>query len=115
MMTLVRSGRDLVLVLVGRVVVRRLGLELGGAGVDGLEGRPHPGGEAGGAHLGLVDAPQVGELGVGEPEPLGPPPARRGHAVEADLGQVGRSSVIIEHLVEEPRVDLGGLVHRVDG
>ena len=33
------AGRDLVLVLVGRVVVRRLGLELGAAGVDGLERR----------------------------------------------------------------------------
>ena len=36
---------DLVLLLVGRVVVGREGLELGGAGVDGLEGGPHAAGQ----------------------------------------------------------------------
>ena len=42
MITRARSdGPDLVLLLVGGVVVRREGLELGRAGVDRLEGRPH--------------------------------------------------------------------------
>ena len=41
----------LVLVLVGRVVVRRLGLELGAARVDGLERGAHAGGEPRGAHV----------------------------------------------------------------
>ncbi len=42
---------DLVLLLVGRVVVRRERLELGGAGVDRLERRPDAVGQSGGAHV----------------------------------------------------------------
>ena len=76
--------RDLVLVLVGGVVVRRAGGELGGAGVDRLEVAATPGGEAGRPHGVWVHAPQVGQLGVGEAEPLGPAPVgpaqRRGAA-----------------------------------
>ncbi len=63
---------DLVLLLVGGVVVRREGLELGRAGVDRLERRPHPVRQAGAAHIGCGRPAQVGQLRVGEPQPLGP-------------------------------------------
>ena len=46
-----RRGTDLVLLLVGGVVVRREGLELGRARVDRLEGRPHPLREPGRTHV----------------------------------------------------------------
>ncbi len=74
------ARRHLVVVLVGRVVVGRVGLELRRAGVDRLHGGPHPGGQAGLPDRGLVDRPQPGQLGVGEAEPLGPAPVRRGPA-----------------------------------
>ena len=66
------GGADLVLLLVGGVVVRRERLELGGAGVDRLEGRPHTVREPGRPHVRRRRAAQVGQLGVGEAEPLGP-------------------------------------------
>ena len=109
MITLSPVGRhDLVVVLVGRVVVRRLGLELGRAGVDRLErrgARRRPAGRA--RTVGLVDAPQPGQLGVGEAEPLGPPPRPAVHAGEAELGEVGPLVDDLGDLVEEPRVDPG--------
>ena len=83
------AGADLVLVLVGRVVVRRVGIELGRAGVDGLERGPDPGGETSGPDLELGDpgrrgAPEVRQLGVGEAEPLGPAPRGPRHVGHAD-------------------------------
>ena len=106
---------DLGLVLVGRVVVRRLGGELGGARVDRLVGRDHAGRLAGGADVGLVGAPQVGELRIGEAEPLGAPPGLACVIVDGPLfGE--RMALLDDHrdLVEEPRVDLGGRVDGVD-
>ena len=64
--------------------------------------------------VGLVDAPQVGELGVAEAEPLGPPP-RAG--VEVRAGRLQRVALLDDrqHLVEEPEVDPAGVVDRLDG
>ena len=67
---------DLGLVLVRRVVVRRRGSELGGARVDRLVGRHHAERLTGGADRQLVGVPQVRELRVGEPQPLGPADTR---------------------------------------
>ena len=55
--------RDLVLVLVGGVVVRRRGLELGRAGVDGLERGAHAGRQPGRPHVGLGHRPQPRRAG----------------------------------------------------
>ena len=65
--------------------------------------------------VGLVDAPQPGQLGVGEAEPLGPPPVAAGHRRRGRRrARWPRSSMIAQHLVEEPRVDPGGLVQPLD-
>ena len=70
-------GPHLVLVLVGRVVVRRLGRELGAAGVDRLEGRARRPRASRAARTSLLrQAEPPGELRVGEAEPLQPPPVR---------------------------------------
>src|SRR5207249_11652198 len=61
---------DLVLALVGRVVVRRLGLELGRARVDRLVDGPHAERAPALADLGLALPPQARELRVGEARPL---------------------------------------------
>ena len=70
------AGRwaHLALVLVGRVVVRRVGVELGAAGVDGLERGDHAGRLAAAPHFAGRHAPEVAELRVAEAEPLGPAP-----------------------------------------
>ena len=110
--------RHLARVLVGAVVVRRRGLELRGAGVDGLVGDLDAGQRGGPSRTSLsVDCPQVGELTVTEAEPLGPPPlaavnaAERAEPVPLD----SRCRAFLddgEDLVEEPRIDPGRLVHR---
>ena len=74
------ARRDLGLLVVGRVVVRRRGRELGGAGVDGLEDRPDAervpdaADDVGGHPADLAD------LGVGEAVPLGLAQELRGSA-----------------------------------
>ena len=108
------AGADLVIVLVGGVVVRGLGFELGPAGVNGLEGGDHPSRDACLSDLGLGRAPQVGELGVAEPEPLGPPPGPPVHAGQAGIDQHRPLIGYERHLVEEPRVDLGPVVDDVE-
>ena len=65
---------DLVVVLVGGVVIRRLRVELGGAGVNGLERCCDAGREPRRADLRLRDLPEISELGVGEAELFGPLP-----------------------------------------
>ena len=99
MTTLRPVGRaDLALVLVGRVVVRRLGDELGRAGVDGLVGRNDAGRFAGGADLVLGRRPTGRRAGRRRSRDAWPgarprvvmaskPDARRGRA---------RSSTIID-------------------
>ncbi len=99
---------NLVGVFVGRVVVRRGGLELGGAGIDRLERGVHSGCEASGTHLGLGDAPQVGELRIGEAELLGPLEAPRRDRIERQRLEMGPLLGDHRHLVEEPRIDCGG-------
>ena len=64
------------------------------------------------AHDVLRHAAQPAELGVGEAVPLGP-----GEQVAVELERVahlGGHLVDQLHLVDEPRVDAGGLVHLLD-
>ena len=116
MMTFSRSRRsDLALVLVGAVVVRRLGLELGAARVDGLVGDLDTRSEARGADLVLAELPEVAELCVAEPDALGPPPRPPVHRRERGLTAPERREVLAllddrQHLVQEPRIDPGRLV-----
>ena len=104
---------DLVLLVVGAVVVRRQRRELGRAGVDRLVDRAHAEGVAHPADDRLRHPAQGGDLGVAEAVPLGQPQQVGGQL----LG--GRDDGIRDlldegHLVEEPRVDAGGLVHLLD-
>ena len=100
-------GRDLGLLVVRRVVVRRRRGELGGAGVDGLVDRPDPERLADAADDVLAHPADLAELGVGEAVPLGeaqqsPRQPGRGGDLVGDL-------VDQEELVDEPRVDPGGV------
>ena len=72
-----RLGGRFVLVLVGRIVVRRVGLELGGAGVDRLERGHDAAALAVAADLDLGRVPDRGQLPVGEAVLLGLPQQRR--------------------------------------
>ena len=95
---------DLVLLVVGRVVVRRAGRELGGAGVDRLEDGANSKRAAHLAHRVLGQAAHRSDLPVGETVAL-----RLGEDVARErlgLANAGRDLVEEEHLVEEPRVDL---------
>ncbi|CAB4921872.1 unannotated protein [freshwater metagenome] len=95
-------------------MIRRLGIELCGARIDGLVGGYDTRGDAGRAYLSLGEIPQVRELTVAEAEALRATPGARGHPGEPDLEQ--RDALLAEHrnLIEEPRVDLGGRVDVVD-
>ena len=97
------GGADLVLLLVGRVVVGRERLELGRAGVDGLERRPHAEGEALAADLRRARPAQVGQLVVGEAQALGPPEAGPIEERGVDDRLPGRRDAA--DLLDEPRVD----------
>ena len=84
------AGPDLVLVLVGRVVVRRLGLELGPAGVDRLERGPHAGGQPGGPHVGLGIAATARPAGRRQkPSRLARRQSARVMRREPDVGRAG--------------------------
>ena len=103
---------DLVLLVVGAVVVRRQRGELGRAGVDRLVDRAHAEGVAHPADDRLRHPAQRRDLGVAEAVPLGQP-----EQVGVEAGGVGdgiRDVLDERHLVEEPRVDAGGLVHLLD-
>ena len=100
------GGLGLALVLVGRVHVRGARRELGGAGVDALEHRPHAQRVPPRAHLGLGGLEQVREPPVGEALAL--------QLAQLVAGQIGER-VLLEaqlevddllDLGEEPRVDL---------
>ena len=101
-------------VFVGRVVVRRGGLELGGAGIDRLERGAHTGRKASGPHLSLGDVPQIGKLRIGETELLGPLEAPRRDRIERQGLETGPLLGDHRHLVEEPRIDSGGREDLVD-
>ena len=96
--------------LVGRVVIGGLGLELGGAGVDRLVDRPDTQAVTQALHAFRAGelGPQSGDLGVGQSVVLGTTQERlvddRGGTDL--LPQLHQDS----HLVEEPGVDLRGLV-----
>ena len=107
-------GDDLVVVLVGRVVVRRLPPRTRRRRCRRSCRSAPPRRPCGRRARRPPATPQsYAELGVGEPEPLGPAPRRRGScAARPTLGEVGPLLDDGEHLVEEPRVDLGGLVPR---
>ena len=92
----------LVLLVVGGVVVRRAGGELGGAGVDGLVDRPdaQPPAQRPDAVLTGQLRPQRGDLPVGQAVPLGPAQQlrREGRRV-ADRSPTSRDQ---RDLVDEP-------------
>ena len=108
--------RDLVLVLPGRVVVRRLRGELRRARVHRLERGQHPGRDPGGPHPRLVGPPQVGQLGVAEPQLFDSAPVAPGQPRRAAGGrQPGPFGAEAGYLVQEPGVDLRVLEHPLDG
>ena len=87
-------------------MVRRACVELRGACVHRLERGSHAGVEASRAHLGLADAPQPRELGVGETELLGALPRTPAELAGAADGFEGCALVCDgQHLVDEPRID----------
>jgi hypothetical protein len=107
------GGADLVLPLVGGVVVRGVGLELGGAGVDRLEDRHLALGEAPGAHAARLRAGEPRDVGVGEAEPLGLAPGLplpRGRV--AERRHLALRLDDLAQLRQEPRVDGGLLVQQ---
>src|SRR4029079_12064453 len=71
------AAAQLVLLLVGRVVLRGLRLDLGGAAVDSLVDGSHAGVAARLAHGSLGGADQLGDAGVGDAEAAQAPPSRR--------------------------------------
>ena len=104
----------LVLVLVRRVVVRRLGGELGGACVDGLVGRDDTGGFTYRPNAQLVTPPEVGKLTVAEPHLLGATPLARRQIGVVHVGERGTLLDDLLHLIEKPRIDAARLVDRFD-
>ena len=105
---------DLVFVLVGAVVIRRARGELRRAGVDRLVGDVDARGPARREHRRLVDAPEVRELRVGEPEPLDPSPVGPAEVVDAARLEPRARLAELEDVVEEPRVDPGRVVQPLD-
>ena len=71
------ARRDLALLVVGAVVIRRVGRELGRARVDGLEDRPDAGSVAPLADRGLGASGDGSDLAVGEAGALGGAQRRR--------------------------------------
>ncbi len=97
---------------VAAVVVRRGGVELGGAGVDGLVDRAQtvgPAQFADGVLAFIAQTTQVGHLHVGQTGELGLLEQLRGEG----FGLAHRHGGLIdeEDLLQEPRVDLGGREH----
>jgi hypothetical protein len=108
------ARRDLGLLVVARVVVRRERRELPRAGVDRLEDRaqlPRPVADA--ADLCLADATELADLVVAEPVVL-----RQVPRVGVQLGGIRdiRGHLVDEHdLVDEPGVDAGRVEDLLDG
>ena len=107
--------RDLVVLVVGRIVVGRRGVELGRARVDGAVDGPDTEPVACSAHSGLVRADEQGDQAV--PDPLTLRRSQSGLVIEQ--GQPGARDAGMEvgellHLVDEPRVvrrESGHLLH----
>jgi hypothetical protein len=88
-------------------VVRRPRRELGGAGVDGLVHRTNAESVAHSPdHVG-GHPPQPADLLVGEAVPLGPP--QQGGSELVGVEDLESHLVDQQQLVDEPRVDRGGL------
>ena len=110
-----RERRDLVLVLVGAVVVRRVRGELGRARVDRLVGDAHAGREPRGAHGVGVDASQrYASCASEKPSRLACRQSARVIAARPSLREPVALLDDLEDLVEEPRVDAGDLVQPLD-
>ena len=105
--------RNLVLLVVGRVVVRGVGGELGGAGVHGLVDRADAQGLADTADHGLGVVRQGADLLVGEAVALGA--LEHLHGQGTGLADLAGDLVEQLELVQEPGIDLGGLVELFDG
>ncbi len=105
-----RRRLELVLLLVGRVEVRRLGLDLGGAAVDGFEHRPDACGQPQPPRRRLVGACQLSDARVGQSELLQPPPLGLDERLERRALQHPLGVGDPLPLVEEPEVHrrLGG-------
>ena len=105
----------LVLLVVGRVVVRRAGGELGGAGVDGLVDRPdaQPPAQRPDAVLTGELRPQRRDLAVGQPEALRPAQQLRGEGRR--VADLLADLVDQRDLVDEPRVETTGSRYVLDG
>src|SRR5690606_11285360 len=102
------AGRDLGLLVVAGVQVGRGRGELGGAGVHGQVDRVHVEGVAQLPHDFFGAAGDLADLRVGEAELFG-----GAQQVRVEAGRGGEFAGLLvqpEDLVEEPRVDLGGLV-----
>ena len=107
--------RRLVFLLVGRVVIRCVSFELGGAGINLLEGCLDASRLAVRANFALGRAPPEGELPIREAVLLGSP--------EKLIGAVGQASRRDHfffdvdngaHLPEEPRIDCSQLLNVLD-
>ena len=105
---------NLVLVLVGGIVIRSLGGELGRARVHGLVRGDDPGDLASRANCCFVDTPEMGQLGVTEAQPLHPTPRRARHRTGRLVGHGGALFHDHRHLVEEPRIDPTRVVDAID-
>ena len=108
-------GRRLVFVLVGRVVVRRVGFEFGRTGIHRLERSHDPARLAVLANGHVAGLPQGGQLPVGESEPLGL--AQHGIVDFRDVAVAAQPFFHFDDLgdlVQEPRVDPGQPVDLVD-
>ena len=105
-LTLART--NLVFLVVGRVVVGRTSSKLGSTGVNGLEDWVDAEGTAHFAHSILRQATHSGNLAVGEAVAL----CLGEHVARERLGLTDAPCNLVEeeHLIEEPRVDLRGLV-----
>ena len=108
---------DLALVLPRRVVVRRLGGELGGARVDGLVRRLDAGRLAGARARRPRRTSQRWASWASRSRAAWPAatPGRRGRSGPAELGERVALLDDRQHLVEEPDVDAARLVDRLDG
>ena len=108
--------RDLVVLVVGRIVVRRRGVELGRARVDGSVDGPDPEPVACSAHGRLVRADKQGDQAV--PDTLTLRLAQGGLVIEqrrTGLRDAGMEVGELLHLIDEPGVvrrETGDLLHR---
>ncbi len=108
---LFRGRLRLALVLVGRIHVRRLGGELGSAGVHPLVHRPDAELVALGAHRFLIGIEQVAQAPVGESLALEGTQRSGVDVVEAPIVELHLELDDLLDLVEEPRIDVREPVH----